>query len=272
MSMRTNLPTMIASSALLLVAVSWPLSAQQTPPARGTQTPAPKHEDTEFYEPVPKVITPGAATSAPPSDAIVLFDGTNLDQWVSNRDKSPARWTVADGILTVNKQAGNIETKRSFKDYQLHIEWRIPENITGSDQARGNSGVFLASTGGGDAGYELQILDSFNNKTYVNGQAGSVYKQSIPLVNASKKPGEWQVYDVIWQAPVFNADGAVKTPAYVTAFHNGVLIQNHFELKGETLYVGQPIYKKYDTAPIKLQAHGDASPPISFRNIWVREL
>jgi len=179
---------------------------------------------------------------------------------------------VADGVLTVNKRAGNIETKRSFKNYQLHIEWRIPEGITGADQARGNSGVFLASTGGGDAGYELQVLDSYNNKTYVNGQAGSVYKQSIPLVNASRKPGEWQSYDVIWEAPLFNADGTVSKPAHVTAFHNGVLIQNHFELKGETLYVGQPVYKKYDTAPIKLQAHGDPSPPISFRNIWVREL
>src|SRR5262245_35248835 len=231
-----------------------------------------RHEDTEIYEPVPKVVTPGGMTGAAPSDAIVLFDGANLDQWVSTDDKSPARWTVANGVMTVNKAAGNIETKRSFHDYQLHIEWRIPENITGSDQSRGNSGVFLASTGAGDAGYELQILDSYNNKTYVNGQAGSIYKQYIPLVNASRKPGEWQAYDVIWTSPRFNADGSVKTPAYVTAFHNGVLIQNHFELKGETLYIGTPSYKAYDTAPIKLQAHGDPSPVISFRNIWIREL
>ena len=179
---------------------------------------------------------------------------------------------MADGILTVNKAAGNIETKRSFTNYQLHIEWRIPEGVTGEGQARGNSGVFLASTGTGDSGYELQVLDSYNNKTYVNGQAASIYKQSIPLVNASRKPGEWQSYDVVWTAPTFNADGSVKTPAYVTAFHNGVLVQNHFELKGETLYIGKPVYKKYDSAPIKLQAHGDPSPPISFRNIWVREL
>ena len=177
------------------------------------------------------------------------------------KDKSPAGWTVADGILTVNKAAGNIETKRSFTNYQLHIEWRIPEGVTGEGQARGNSGVFLASTGTGDSGYELQVLDSYNNKTYVNGQAASIYKQSIPLVNASRKPGEWQSYDVVWTAPTFNADGSVKTPAYVTAFHNGVLVQNHFELKGETLYIGKPVYKKYDSAPIKLQAHGDPSPP-----------
>jgi len=218
------------------------------------------------------VVTPGPMVGAPPSDAIVLFDGANLDQWISTKDKSPAAWTVANGILTVNKAAGNIETKRSFKNYQLHVEWRVPEGVTGTGQARGNSGVFLASTAPGDGGYELQILDSYENKTYVNGQAASIYKQSIPLVNASRKPGEWQVYDVIWTAPTFNADGTVKTPARVTAFHNGVLVQNNFELKGETLYIGKPVYRKYDTAPIKLQAHGDPSPPISFRNIWVREL
>ena len=253
-----------------LFALAMPLCAQQ-PPAPGAP-PAAKPQDTEVYEPVPKVVTPGATDSAAPSDAIILFDGKNLDEWVSNRDKSPAKWLVADGILTVNKQGGNIETKRTFKDYQLHIEWKIPENITGTDQARGNSGVFLASTGPGDAGYELQILDSYNNKTYVNGQAGSLYKQAIPLANPNRKPGEWQSYDVVWTAPRFNDDGSVKTPAYATVFFNGVLVQNHFELKGETLYIGKPVYKKYDRAPIKLQAHGDKSEPDSFRNIWVREL
>jgi hypothetical protein len=245
----------------------------QAPTAGAGQTPAkPGPKDTEVWEPVPPVVTPGPANSDPPSDAVILFDGKNLDQWVSVKDKSPAGWKVADGVMTVVKSAGNIETKRSFKNYQLHLEWRIPTEITGTDQARGNSGLFLASTGAGDGGYELQILDSYNNKTYVNGQAGSIYKQGIPLANAMRKPGEWQVYDVVWTAPTFNADGSVKTPAYVTAFHNGVLVQNHFELKGETLYIGKPEYKRYDTAPIKLQAHGDPSPPISFRNIWVREL
>ena len=244
-----------------LVAVAAPIYAQK-----------PRPEDTEVWEPVPKSVTPGATCGAPPSDAIVLFDGKNLDQWVSVKDKSPAKWKVDDGVMTVNKHAGNIETKKSFKDYQLHIEWKIPADITGSGQARGNSGVFLASTGPGDDGYELQVLDSYNNKTYVNGQAGSIYKQAIPLANANRKPGEWQTYDVAWTAPTFNGDGSLKTPAYVTVFFNGVLVENHFELKGETRYIGKPFYKKYDTAPIKLQAHGDKSEPISFRNIWVREL
>ena len=234
-----------------------------------------KPEDTEVWSPEPKIVTPGAVCEAmPPSDAIVLFDGKNQDEWVSAQDQTPAKWVVHDGILTVSKEhgVGNIETKRKFNDYQLHIEWRIPENITGSGQARGNSGVFLASTGPGDDGYELQVLDSYNNKTYVNGQAAAIYKQSPPLVNPNRKPGEWQSYDVVWTAPTFNEDGSVKTPADVTAFFNGVLVQNHFELKGQTLYNGKPFYKKYDSAPIKLQAHGDKSEPISFRNIWVREL
>jgi hypothetical protein len=237
--------------------------------AQGTK---PKPEDTEVWTPVPRIVTPGRADAAPPSDAIVLFDGNNLDQWISVNDRGPARWTVSDGILTVNKSAGNIETKRSFGSYQLHLEWRIPEGITGTGQARGNSGVFLASTGGGDAGYEIQVLDSYDNKTYVNGQAASIYKQYPPLVNSMRKPGEWQTYDIIWTAPTFHDDGTVATPAFVTAFQNGVLVQDHVELKGETLYIGTPSYRKHGPAPIKLQAHGDPSPPISFRNIWVRDL
>jgi 3-keto-disaccharide hydrolase len=245
-----------------------PRNGQAAAPSQTTAKPA----DTEVWEPEPKVVTPGATCGAPPSDAIILFDGKNLDEWVSAKDKSPAQWIVADGVMTVAKSAGNIETKRTFKNYQLHVEWRIPENITGSGQARGNSGVFLASTGPGDAGYELQVLDSYNNKTYVNGQAASIYKQSPPLVNANRKPGEWQTYDVVWTAPTFNPDGSLKTPAYVTVFFNGVLVQNHFELKGETLYIGKPFYKTFAGAPIKLQAHGDKSESISYRNIWVCEL
>ncbi|MXV51822.1 DUF1080 domain-containing protein [Pedobacter sp. HMF7647] len=234
-----------------------------------------KPEDTEVWEPVPVKVTPSKLVEqAPPSDAIILFDGKNLDQWVSNADRTkPADWTVKNGILTVNKKAGNIETKKEFGSYQLHIEWRVPATIAGTGQARGNSGVFLASLGKGDPGYELQVLDSYDNKTYVNGMAGSIYKQLIPLANPSRKAGEWNVYDVAWTAPVFNEDGSVKSPARVTVFFNGVLVQNNMALLGPTRYIGKPSYEaKHGPAPIKLQAHGDPSEPISFRNIWVREL
>jgi hypothetical protein len=260
--MRIEFSRSFVAAALLLAAGVLP--AQQTTKA--------KPEETEVWEPVPKVVRPGDTCGAPPSDAIILFDGKNIDQWVSVKDKSPADWKVADGVLTVNKQAGNIETKQSFKDYQLHLEWKVPANITGTGQARGNSGVFLASTGSGDGGYELQVLDSYNNKTYVNGMAGSIYKQAIPLANPTRPPGEWQTYDVVWTAPRFNEGGSLKSPAYVTVLFNGVLVENHFELKGETLYIGKPFYKAYTSAPIKLQAHGDPSEAISYRNIWVRPL
>ncbi len=231
-----------------------------------------KPEDTEIWEPIPKVVTPGATCGDAPSDAIILFDGKNLDEWVQNNDKSPAKWDVHDGIVTVNKNYGNIETKRTFTNYQLHIEWREPSDLEGTGQARGNSGVFLASTGKGDDGYELQVLDSYNNKTYVNGMAGSIYKQAIPLANPGRKNGEWQTYDVIWTAPTFNQDGTLKTAARATVFFNGVLVENNFELIGPTLYIGKPVYKAHGAEPIKLQAHGDKSKPLSFRNIWVREL
>ena len=231
-----------------------------------------KPSDTEVWEPVPAVVTPGPTAADPPSDAIRLLEGRSLDEWVNTKDKAPAGWTLADGIMTVNKPVGNIETKRRFRNYQLHLEWRIPSNITGTDQGRGNSGLFLASTGPGDDGYELQIMDSYQNKTYVNGQAGSIYKQSIPLANPSRKPGEWQTYDVVWTAPVFATDGSVVTPAYVTVIYNGVLVQNHFMLKGGTRYIGAPIYAAHGDSPIKLQAHGDKSEPISYRNIWIRPL
>jgi hypothetical protein len=274
----------LAMLTLAAVSVSAQQAQPQAPPAQPGQAPRAggagrgqrgNAADTEQWEPVPKVVTPGTVDSAPPSDAIALFDGKNLDEWVNAATKGPAGWKVDGGVMTVVKGQGshNIQTKRRFANYQLHIEFQIPSNITGTDQARGNSGVFLASTGNGDAGYELQVLDSFNNKTYVNGQSASIYKQFPPLVNSSRKPGEWQAYDVIWTKPVWNADGSLKSPAYVTVFHNGVLVQNHTELKGETLFIGQPTYTRpYETAPIQLQRHGDPSEPISFRNIWIREM
>ncbi|BAV05512.1 protein of unknown function [Filimonas lacunae] len=238
------------------------------------QQPA-KPEDTEVWQPVPPKVAPGAATvTTAPSDAIILFNGKDLSEWVSNKDRTqPAGWVVKDSIITVNKAAGNIETKRLFRNYQLHIEWRVPANITGEGQARGNSGLFLASLGQGDPGYELQILDSYANSTYVNGMAGSIYKQHPPLANPSRKPGEWQTYDVIWTAPVFKQDATLQSPANITVFFNGILVQNHQTLEGPTQYIGKPAYTQaHGAAPIKLQAHGDKSEPISFRNIWVREL
>jgi hypothetical protein len=241
------------------------LSAAEQPPQGDPKA-------TEQWEPVPPVIAAGVRPDAPPSDAIILFDGRNLDQWVNTKDHAPAGWKVAHGVMTVDKSVGNIETKQLFRNYQLHLEWKVPTGITGEGQLRGNSGVFLASTGGGDGGYEVQILDSWKNQTYVNGQAASIYKQSPPLVNAMRKPGEWQTYDIVWTAPTFESDGTLKSPAYVTVLHNGVLVQNHFQLTGETRYIGQPAYRPYQRAAIKLQAHGDPSAPISFRNILIREL
>lgn len=232
-----------------------------------------KPEDTEFYTPVPKVVTPGKNLGDAPSDAVILFNSGNLNQWVSADDPNKAAdWFVENDVITVNKKSGNIQTRQSFMDYQLHLEWRIPSNITGSGQARGNSGLFLASTGKGDAGYELQILDNYNNSTYVNGQAGSIYKQFPPLVNVNRPPGVWQTYDVIWTAPRFNQDGTLKSAARVTVFFNGVLVQNNVELRGETKYIGQPEYHQHGPCPIKLQAHGDKSEPLSYRNIWIRPL
>lgn len=232
-----------------------------------------KPQDTEVWTPVPPIVTPGRTNADPPSDAVVLFDGRSIGEWVSAKDGSPARWSVGDGVMTVVKSAGDIRTKRAFTNYQLHIEWRVPTNVTGKDQARGNSGVYLGwSEAGGGFGYELQVLDSYQNATYVNGQAASIYKQYPPLVNAMRKPGEWQTYDVVWTAPVFDSNGAVKSPAYVTAFHNGVLVQNHVALHGDTKYIGKPEYRAHGPLPLLLQAHGDPSPPVSFRNIWIREL
>jgi Domain of Unknown Function (DUF1080) len=231
-----------------------------------------KPQDTEYYSPVPPVITPGSTAGDAPSDAIVLFDGKNLDQWVNTKDSTPAKWILADNVMTVNKATGDIQTRASFTDYQLHIEYFIPANITGSGQGRGNSGIFLAALPWGAGGYEIQVLDNYKNTTYVNGQVGSMYKQAVPLANACKKPGEWQTYDIVWTAPKFSKEGILVSMARVTAFHNGVLVQNNTSLLGDTPYIGQPSYRVHGPAPIKLQAHGDKSEPISYRNIWLRPL
>jgi len=226
--------------------------------AQGKKNP----ESTELWEPVPPVVTPGEATAAP-SDAIILFDGTTLNEWTNAKGEA-AGWTVADGCVTVKAGTGIIKTKRGFGDCQLHIEWRSPAEVKGEGQGRGNSGIFLQDR------YEVQVLDCYNNKTYSNGQTGSIYKQSIPLVNACKKPGEWQVYDIIYQAPRFANNGRVAVPARITVLHNGVLIQNNTEIHGTTPYIGLPEYIPHNMKePISLQDHGN---PVSYRNIWIREL
>jgi hypothetical protein len=228
----------------------------------GAQQPQADPKATEVWQPVPRVVTPGVGTAAP-SDAIVLFDGGDLSEW-RHADGSPAKWTIADGAFTVAGGTGNIRTARAFGDVQLHIEWRTPQRIEGEGQGRGNSGVFLQGQ------YEVQVLDSYENPTYVNGQAASVYKQHIPLVNASRKPGEWQSYDIIFRAPRFSSQGALVTPAYLTVFHNGVLVQDHAEVRGITVNRGAPYYDPHEPRlPIMLQDHGN---PVSYRNVWVREL
>lgn len=205
--------------------------------------------------PEPAVITPGDNNAAP-SDAIVLFDGKNFDAW-----EGAEKWNVdADGGFTVK---GLIKTRQEFGDVQLHIEWASPTPPKGRDQGRGNNGVGFVG-----ARYEIQVLDCFENKTYFEGQAGSVYNQRPPMVNASRKPGEWQSYDIVFTAPHFADDGKVEKPAYFTVFHNGVLVQNHTEVLGNTYYDRKPKYEKHGKGPIVLMYHGD---PVRFRNIWVRE-
>lgn len=205
----------------------------------------------------PKVITPGATAADAPSDAIVLFDGRDLSGW-----NGADNWTVEEGAMVAGK--GDILSKEEFGDCQLHIEWAAPTVVTGSGQGRGNSGIFFMNN------YELQVLDSFNNETYADGQAGAIYKQTPPMVNAMKEPGQWNVYEVIFTAPRFHADGSLKSPAFVTAFHNGAVILNHFELLGDTPFHRPPEYNQHaDKGPIRLQDHGN---PVRFRNIWVRSL
>jgi hypothetical protein len=270
---------------LLFAMCSLYTKGQNTAPAPPRMTP----EMTEFYTPAVKVVTPGKTVSndilvQPPSDAIVLFDGKDLSQW----EKAPARnayytidekthnfnfstgieakWNVKDGVVTVNKREGDIQTRKSFGDFQLHVEWYIPRDITGEGQARGNSGILLQGV------YELQIMDSYKNETYVNGQVGSIYKQAVPLANPMYSPGNWNTYDIIYTAPVFREDGTFKTPPYVTVLLNGVLVQYNTAILGPTQYIGIPRPALHGKGPIRLQAHGDRSEPISFRNIWVREL
>ncbi|HJP85096.1 MAG TPA: DUF1080 domain-containing protein [Gemmatimonadaceae bacterium] len=230
-------------------------SALAQAPAAAPPYPAPKT--------APPVVTPGATNADPPSDALVLFNGQDLSHWRSD-DGSPAKWIVRDGYMEVKPGAGGIATVEKFGDVQLHIEWATPSVVKGEGQERGNSGVFLMER------YEVQVLDSYQNETYYHGQAGAVYKQYPPLVNASRKPGEWQTYDIIFHAPHFDEMGKAVDRARVTVLQNGVLIQNNVEIYGITYNDRAPVYIAH--APqesLGLQDHG---VPIRYRNIWIRRL
>lgn len=206
--------------------------------------------------PEPKVVAAGAVPGAAPEDAVVLFDGKDLSQW-----KNGENWEVKDGYAITRKSG--ISTKQAFGDCQLHVEFATPAKVKGNGQGRGNSGIHLMER------YEVQVLDSVDNPTYVDGSCGAMYKQSPPMVNVCRKPGEWQTYDIVFEAPAFGDDGKVTKPAYITVLHNGVVIHNHFELKGSTNYDRPAAYVKHAARmPISLQFHGDET---MFRNIWVRE-
>lgn len=217
---------------------------------------------TEQWSPEPRVVIPGIGTQAP-SDALVLFDGSHWNEWKHARDSTAVAWTLQEGAGVVKPGSGDIVTNRSFGDIQLHLEFRAPALVKAEGQGRGNSGVFLQGR------YEVQVLDSYENRTYSNGQAGAIYKQSMPLVNAARKPGEWQSYDILYTAPRFNADGILVASARVTVLHNGVVIQLNTEIKGTTEYIGLPQNQAHGKAPLRLQDHGDL---VGYRNIWVREL
>lgn len=255
MNTQTLFSGKMALATIILGFGAYATQAQDVP-----QPPEMVPEMTEFWEPEPEVVRPGNANEAP-SDAIVLFNGADLSEWKAKADAAEANWPVENGSFSVGK--GDISTKQEFGDFQLHIEWSAPDEVKGKGQGRGNSGIFLQDR------YELQVLDSYQNRTYSNGQAGSIYKQHRPLVNATRSPSEWNVYDIIYTAPRFKEDGSLFTPARVTVLHNGVLVQNNVAIKGPTEYIGLPEYKPHGKAPISLQDHGN---PVAYRNIWIREL
>lgn len=219
-------------------------------------------KETEIWEPEPAIVS--FSKNNTPSDAIILFDGTNLDSWITAKDSTKASWVLQpDKSMTVKPGAGDIQTKQNFGSIQLHLEWSAPNLVQGEGQERGNSGIFFQNR------YEVQILDSYQNRTYANGQATAIYKQHIPLVNATKATDQWQTYDIIFHTPVFNPEGKKTKSGSFTVLHNGVLVQDHVALLGTTEYIGFPKNKAHGKGPIKLQDHGN---PVQYRNIWVREL
>lgn len=265
--------TTLFAAGTLAACVSWAFVAQQH---RDGYKDTPILPDQKWHvhdsdRPYPHEVTPAATLSNPPSDAIVLFDGTDLSQWIQtdgdqNGNPVPPKWKLVNGTIEVAGGTGNLYTRDKFGDCQLHIEWQEPSDISGSSQGRGNSGVFLQSR------YEIQVLDSYRAPTYADGQAAAIYGQWPPLVNPIRKPGEWQAYDIIFEAPVFSEDKLVK-PAYVTVFFNGVLVHNHQKLNGPTNHRIIPPYEPQPAEDrIYLQDHGGGAHPLHFRNIWIRRL
>jgi hypothetical protein len=259
---KTTLTLTLAGSAFL--ATTCPVFE-----ASLAQTNRPDHwKIHDVDRPQPAIVDPGTLSAEqqpgrPPSDAVVLFDGKDLSKWQGG-DGAAVKWKVANGYMEVVKGAGGISTRQGFGDCQLHVEWRAPTPATGEGQERGNSGVFLMQM------YEVQVLDSYKNKTYPDGQAAAIYGQYPPLVNASRPPGQWQTYDIIFHRPRFDAGGKLLTAARMTVLHNGVLVQDNVELTGPTAHKERPPYKQHaDKLPVSLQDHGD---PVRYRNIWVREL
>ena len=245
-----------ATISMFAVSVCLCAVAAGRPRQQAAPFPPPKNE--------PPIIVPGNTSSDPPSDAIVLFDGKDLSKWRSANNRSDAKWLVKDGYVQVVPGIGDIATRDEFGDCQLHIEWATPSEVNGEGQERGNSGVFFMER------YEVQILDSYNNKTYYHGQAGAIYNQYAPLVNASRKPGEWQSYDIIFKAPKFDEQGKVTERARITVLHNGVLIQNNVEIYGNTWHDRAALYIAHGSkASLRLQDHHNT---MRFRNIWIRQL
>lgn len=246
----------MTSMILLFTMLSYAVS--DTKPEAG-----PQWEIHDMNRPQPPVVAPGEQPGAPSSDAVVLFDGSNLDAWLNGKGEA-AQWKVENGYMEVVAKTGAINTKQAFGSCQLHIEWATPEVAVGNGQERGNSGIFFMTK------YELQILDSYENPTYPDGQAGSIYGQYPPLVNVSRRPGQWQSYDVIFHRPVFDDGGNLLKAATITVFQNGVLVQDHVEIWGATAHKAKAAYQAHpDKLPLALQDHGN---PTRFRNIWIREL
>jgi hypothetical protein len=254
LSIRNARYRLAATASLILLSLARPLSAQSE---------AKRWKIHDLQRPSPTVVTPASSPGGSPSDAVVLFDGTSVSQWQAT-EGGDAKWVVKDGYMETSPGSGAIKTRKGFGDIQLHVEWAAPSQVQGSGQGRGNSGVIIMGK------YEVQVLDSYGNRTYTDGQASSVYGQYAPLVNASRPPGEWQSYDIIFRRPRFAAGGKLLRPANLTVFHNGILVQDHVDAWGETNWLQFTAYSKHaDALPLVLQDHDN---PVKYRNIWLREL